>query len=101
MQQITTQNFDEIVLQSDKPVLVDFWATWCGPCQMMAPVIQEIETEHPDILVGKINVDEEADLAMQYKVASIPTLVLFKDGEIVSKTIGFSDKVTICQQLGL
>lgn len=101
MQQLTTQNFEEIVLQSDKPVLVDFWATWCGPCQMMAPVIQEIETEHPDILVGKINVDEEADLAIQYKVASIPTLLLFKGGEIISKVIGFSDKETICQQLGL
>lgn len=101
MQRITSKNFKELVLQSDKPVLVDFWAAWCGPCQMLAPVLAEIEAEHPDITVGKINVDEDASLAVQYKVANIPTLLLFKQGEIVSTFTGYADKESVCGQLGL
>ena len=90
---ITSENFEAEVLRSDIPVLVDFWASWCGPCQMISPVISEIAEEYAGrIKVGKVNVDEQMALAMQFQVASIPTLILFKDGEVAKRTMGAQPK---------
>ncbi|MCF0143552.1 MAG: thioredoxin [Firmicutes bacterium] len=98
---ITTDNFEAEVLGSDKPVLVDFWATWCGPCQMVAPELAAIAEEHPEIKVGKVNVDEEPMLAMKYGVSSIPMMVLFKNGEPAQTLIGARPKNEIVQLMGL
>ena len=85
---ITEKNFASEVLQSDKPVLLDFWATWCGPCRMFAPILEQFAAKHPEIKVGKVDVDEEAELAMQHQVMSIPTVVLYRNGEIVKRDAG-------------
>ena len=90
--ELTTQNFNEEVLQSDVPVMVDFWASWCGPCMMMSPVVEQIEKEHPEIKVGKVNVDEEMVLAQKFMVVSIPTLILFKNGKPEITSVGFKGK---------
>ena len=92
VQTITNENFDEIVLKSDKPVLVDFWAEWCGPCRMVSPLVDEIAEERDDIVVGKINVDEQGELAVRFGVMSIPTLLVFKGGEIAQKAVGARPK---------
>lgn len=90
---ITKDNFEEEVIKSDKPVLVDFWATWCGPCMMLAPTVEEISDEYADVVkVGKVNVDEEPELAVKFGIESIPTVLVFKNGELADKSIGYVQK---------
>ena len=93
---LTDANFDEEVLKSDIPVLVDFWATWCGPCKMIAPVVEEIAKENEGkIKVGKVNVDEEQRLAIRFRISSIPTLLVFKNGELANKAVGYMPKAQL------
>ena len=98
---ITKENFEKEVLKSDIPVLVDFWATWCGPCRMLAPIIEEIAEDYDGkVKVGKINVDEEEELAVKFGISSIPTVLLFKNGEITDKSIGYKQKSHFEAMLG-
>ena len=92
---ITKENFEELVIRSNKTVLLDFWAPWCGPCRMVAPIVEEIAGEREDLLLGKVNVDEEMELAMQFGVSSIPTLVVMKDGKAVAQAGGYRPKADI------
>ncbi len=92
---ITKENFEEEVLKSDKPVLVDFWAVWCGPCRMLSPVVDKIADENEAIKVGKVNVDEQPELAQMFGVMSIPTLISFRDGKAVNKSVGVISKEEI------
>ena len=92
---ITLENFEPEVIKSEKPVLVDFWAPWCGPCRMLSPVVDEIAEENSNIKVGKVNVDEQEELAMRFGIMSIPTLIVFKNGEAVKKTMGVQPKAAI------
>lgn len=96
---ITKNNFSEEVLNSDKPVLLDFWASWCGPCRMVSPIIDEIANERADIKVGKINVDEQPELAAKFSVMSIPTLVVIKDRKIVNQAMGARPKAQILDMI--
>ncbi|MBR0038713.1 MAG: thioredoxin [Lachnospiraceae bacterium] len=96
---INKENFESEVLKSDKPVLVDFWATWCGPCAMLAPTIKEIADENPDIKVCKADVDENMELAQQFKISVVPTLLAFKDGKVVNTLVGAESKEQILAML--
>ena len=96
---ITKSNFQELVLNADKEVLLDFWASWCGPCRMVSPIVDEIAQERGDILVGKVNVDEEMELASSFQVMSIPTLVVLKNGQVVNRVVGARPKDAILSLL--
>ena len=97
--QVNKDNFQEVVLNSDKPVLVDFWASWCGPCRMVAPILEEIANERSDVKVCKINVDEEPELAGRYNVMSIPTMIVVKEGQVVNQAVGARPKSQILSLL--
>ena len=99
VQTITTENFDELVLRSGKPVLVDFWAPWCGPCRMVSPLVDEIAGERDDIAVGKVTVDEQPQLAMKFGVMSIPALLVFKNGELANQAVGARPKEELLKLL--
>ena len=96
---INRESFEKIIAQDGKTVLVDFWATWCGPCRMIAPVLEEVAKERPDVTVCKIDVDEERELALEYGVSSIPTLLVFRDGKVVNQSIGAMPKERILAML--
>ena len=97
---ITKENFAQEVLQSEKPVLLDFWASWCGPCRMLSPVVDEVGEERTDVKVGKVNVDEQPELAGEFGVMSIPTLLVFKGGKLVTQAVGARPKSGVLALLG-
>ena len=97
---ITKENFEQEVLQSAKPVLLDFWASWCGPCRMLSPVVDEVAEERTDVKVGKVNVDEQPELAGQFGVMSIPTLLVFEQGQLVRQAVGARPKAGVLDLLG-
>lgn len=94
---LTKDNFNEVVVNSEKPVLIDFWATWCGPCKMIAPVVEQVANERADIKVCKVNVDEEEELAVKFGIQSIPTLVLVKNGTVAGRAVGYRDYNGVCE----
>ena len=96
---VTEANFDSQVLQADKPVLVDFWATWCGPCQMQAPILEELAKERDDVIMAKVDVDQNPNLAQKYRVMSIPMLAVFKNGQPVVSAVGLQNKATLNEML--
>ena len=98
---ITKENFEQEVLQSAKPVLLDFWASWCGPCRMLSPVVDEVAEERTDVKVGKVNVDEQPELAGQFGVMSIPTLLVFEQGKLVRQAVGARPKASVLDLLGV
>lgn len=97
--QLSTDNFDQTVLQSSKPVLVDFWAPWCGPCRIMGPIIEELAGEMEGVEIGKVNVDENAEIAQRYNILSIPTFIIFKNGQVVEQFSGTMEKAQLRERL--
>ena len=98
---VTKENFQEEVMQAGCPVLLDFWATWCGPCRMQGPIIDQLAASHSNVVFGKVNVDEEADLAAEYGITSIPTLIIFRDGRLINQVTGVTSKASLERMLGL
>ena len=96
---LTTENFDQEVMQADQPVLVDFYADWCGPCQMQAPILEELAKERDDVIIAKVDVDQNPNLAQKYRVMSIPMLAVFKNGQPVVSAVGLQNKVTLNEML--
>lgn len=99
--EITGANFETEVIKSDKPAIVDFWAEWCGPCRMMAPILDEISEEREDVKVCKLNVDDEPELANRFEISAIPAILCFKDGEVAATSIGYKEKAALLDALGL
>ena len=95
----TKDNFDQVVVNAGKKVLVDFWATWCGPCKMLSPVLEEIAAERDDVVIAKVNIDEEMDLAMKFRVTSIPTLVVMEGGKVTATSVGYRPKADVLKLL--
>ncbi|MBO5229073.1 MAG: thioredoxin [Lachnospiraceae bacterium] len=98
--EVTKSNFEQEVMQSDKTVLIDFWASWCGPCRMLSPIVDEIAGEHPEFKVCKVNVDEQKELAEEFNVMSIPTLFVIKDGKVMKHSVGVKSKAEIVAMMG-
>ena len=90
--EVSSNSFEREVLKSEMPVLVDFWAPWCGPCKMLGPVVEQLSQSHPEVKFVKVNVDESTELAMVYRISAIPALILFKDGKVVNQSVGFQSK---------
>lgn len=98
--ELNDKNFDELVLKNDKPVLVDFWAEWCGPCRMIAPIVEELSKEYDGkVLIGKVNVDENSEISTKYGIRNIPTLLFFKNGQVVDKHVGVAPKSLIAEKI--
>lgn len=95
VREINQAEFDSVVLGSKKPVFIDFWATWCGPCRMLSPIVEELSKEHPEVLFVKVNVDENMNLAVEYNINAIPALMVIKDGEIAAQSVGYQDKAAL------
>ena len=96
---VTNETYEQEVLRSDAPVIVDFWASWCGPCRMLAPILDQVASERPDVKIAKINVDEQMELASRFGIVSIPTLIVFKNGQPVNKSMGVKPKADILAML--
>ena len=92
---VNSENFENEVLKNEKTVLVDFWASWCGPCKMLAPVLEELAASNPNLTVAKVNVDENPELAMVYRISAIPSLMVFKDGKVVNQSVGFQSRESL------
>ena len=101
MKTVTKNMFEDVVVNSKKPVLLDFWATWCGPCQMLTPIMEELDAERNDLMIGKVDVDAEPELAVRFRVVSIPTVILLQDGKEIARSVGYLPKEELLQKLGI